>query len=347
MTDNLTGKGLPGHVQEAAPSGKPGLHPRSKHRDRYDFRQLIACSPALAAFVTPNAHRDESIDFSDPDAVRALNRALLKQMYDVVAWDIPPRYLCPPIPGRADYVHYLADLLGSSNGNVVPHGDTIRVLDIGVGANCIYPLIGHREYGWRFVGSDVDRTALACAQATLDANSGCREAIELRLQTSPSAVFDGVLQEGELFDLTMCNPPFHASLDEARAGTERKWQNLGKGASDRKAPVLNFGGQGSELCCVGGEEGFVSRMIAESAQARTRCLWFTSLVSKSSSLPAVYRALKKAGVHDSRTIEMTQGQKKSRIVAWTFFSQRQQQAWCERRGMAAPKTAGRNDGAVD
>ncbi|MEI7611378.1 MAG: 23S rRNA (adenine(1618)-N(6))-methyltransferase RlmF [Betaproteobacteria bacterium] len=303
------------------------LHPRNKHGGRYDFTVLVGCCPELAAFVSLNAYGDESIDFARPEAVRALNRALLRQMYGISGWIFPDQYLCPPIPGRADYLHYLADLLAESNGGVVPRGQAIRVLDVGVGANCIYPLIGHSEYGWRFVGSDIDRSALRCAQTIVDANSGHRDAIELRHQSSRSAVFKGVLHPDELFDLTMSNPPFHATMDDATAGTERKWQNLGKSSPTDKAPVLNFGGQSAELCCAGGEEGFISRMIAESAQLPNNCLWFSTLVSRATTLPAVYRALKKAEVQQSKTIEMAQGQKKSRIVAWTFLNARQQQAW--------------------
>ncbi len=328
------------------PAVKPGLHARNKHRGRYNFKQLVECSPQLAVFVSPNAYGDASIDFANPLAVLALNRALLKQSYGIADWDLPSQYLCPPIPGRADYLHHVADLLGTGNGGAFPRGARIRVCDVGVGANCIYPLIGHSEYGWRFVGTDIDRAALACAQATIDANSGYREAIELRLQTTRSAVFKGVMRPDELFDLVLCNPPFHASPDEARAGSERKWQNLGKAAPSEKAPVLNFGGQGAELCCAGGEEGFIDRMIAESGQMPTSCLWFTSLVAKSSTLPAVYRALKKAGVHDSRTMEMAQGQKKSRIVAWTFLNGQQRQAWRSLRwGEGAAGAAGAGNGS--
>jgi len=309
------------------PARKPAklLHPRNKHSGRYDFAQLIAVSPELAAYVAPNAYGDRSIDFADPQAVRALNRALLKASYGVTGWDLPPQYLCPPIPGRADALHYLADLLARSNGGQIPYGAAIRVLDVGVGANCVYPLIGHSEYGRSFVGSDIDRAALASAQAVIDANH--LQAIELRFQPTRLSVFKGVLHADELFDLVMCNPPFHASIDDAQAGSARKWQNLGQGAPGDQAPRLNFGGQSDELCCAGGEQGFICRMIGESALIAHSCQWFTSLVAKATTLPAVYRALKSAGVHDSRTIAMAQGQKKSRIVAWTYLNERQQQAW--------------------
>ena len=293
---------------------KTSLHPRNPHRQRYDFKRLIAASPELAAFVSLNAHRSESIDFADPAAVKALNRALLSDFYGIRGWDIPAGYLCPPVPGRADYLHYLADLLAEGNGGIVPTGDSVRVLDIGTGANLIYPLIGHRVYGWQFVASDIDAVALTNAQRILDANPGFRAAIELRLQTSQQAIFNGVVHPGERFDITLCNPPFHASLADAKAGTERKWQNLGRQGA--RKPVLNFGGQGAELWCQGGEAAFVCRMIAESKAVDSR--WFTSLISKSDSLPAVYRALKKAGAKDFRTIPMSQGQKQSRFVAWRF-----------------------------
>lgn len=305
---------------------KEGLHARNLHRARYDFQKLISASPELVAYVAVNAHGDESLDFADPAAVKALNRALLKEAYGIAKWDVPAGYLCPPIPGRADYLHYLADLLAESNGGNVPHGKAVRVLDIGVGANCIYPLIGQRVYGWSFVGTDIDAVALENAQQILAANS-MDDAVELRLQRSRTAIFAGVTQTDELFDLTLCNPPFHASLAEARHGSQRKWKNLGKQDNKHKNPVLNFGGQSLELCCDGGEEAFVKRMIEESRSGQGNCLWFTTLISKSSSLPHVYRALKYSGAKENRTIEMSQGQKKSRILAWTFMDKQQRLDW--------------------
>lgn len=309
---------------------KTNLHPRNRHRTRYDFVRLIASCPELAAFVRNNEYGNESIDFADPAAVKALNRALLLHDYHIKDWDIPAQYLCPPIPGRADYLHHLADLLAGSNGATLPRGPSVRVLDIGTGANCIYPLIGHAEYGWQFVGTEVDQIALQNAQRIVDANQ-LNDAIELRLQPSPSAIFADVTYADEYFDLTLCNPPFHASLAEARKGSQRKWQNLGKEDDKRKKPVLNFGGQSQELCCDGGEEAFIKRMIEESESGKDNCLWFTTLVSKSATLPHVYRALKYSKAKENRTIEMSQGQKKSRFLAWTFMDKELQREWWQRK----------------
>jgi len=299
------------------------LHPRNKHNGRYDFDLLIQASPALAPFVKLNAYNDTSIDFANPQAVKALNKALLIQHYNILEWDIPAQYLCPPIPGRADYLHYLADLLAETNHGKIPHGNTIRLLDIGVGANAIYPLIGNREYGWRFVGADIDATALANAQQILHANAELTTSIELRLQASPTNIFKGIIQPDDFFNLTLCNPPFHTTLAEAQIGTQRKWQNLGINTGKNKALKRNFGGQADELYCDGGEVAFVSRMVEESVQFKNQCTWFTTLISKATSLPSVYSALKKAHALKVKTIDMTQGQKQSRIVAWTFLNPKQ------------------------
>ncbi len=212
-----------------------------------------------------------------------------------------------------------------------PKRRAIQVLDIGTGANCIYPLIGASEYGWHFVATDINAESLANAQTILEANPVLARLITLRLQPSGTAIFKGVVREDEWFDLSMCNPPFHASLSEAREGTQRKWQNLGKPVNAQKgggsAPSLNFGGQDAELWCPGGELAFIKRMIRESAQMPTRCFWFTTLVSKSSNLPDIVAALKQAKVHTQKTIPMSQGQKQSRLVAWTFLNPEQQAAW--------------------
>ena len=288
-------------------SQKPGLHPRNRFRERYDFPGLIAASPALAAFVRPTQHGGDSIDFSHPQAVKALNQALLKQAYGLDYWDIPPGYLCPPIPGRSDYIHYLADLISGQRGSAV------RVLDIGSGANCIYPLIGASEYGWSFIAAELDPQAHRWAEKLVKRNPTVASLIDCRLQKSATECFRGVVYDTERLDLTMCNPPFHSSAAEAAEGTLRKQKNLGQ-----KSAPLNFGGQSGELWCAGGELDFIRRMITQSLVLAPRCRWFTTLVSKSAHLPRLEVSLKHVKATQVKIIEMSQGQKKSRILSWTF-----------------------------
>lgn len=308
---------------------KSKLHPRNKHRQYYNFEKLIATYPDLKPYVELNKYGNQSINFFDAEAVKALNKALLLHHYDLSFWDIPSNYLCPPIPSRADYIHYVADLLGNSNNGQVPTGESIKVLDIGVGANCVYPIIGHQEYGWSFRGTDIDPMAIYAAKKIILNNPSLKGKIELKTQTNPKEIFYGVFDKKEKFDLTICNPPFHASATEAYAGTKRKLKNL---ASKKVTEVnSNFGGQPKELWCEGGEKQFIRNMIRESKKFAANCLWFSTLVSKEATLKKVYSSLKKAVATEIKTIEMGQGNKKSRIVAWSFLGEKRRLHWVEKR----------------
>jgi 23S rRNA (adenine1618-N6)-methyltransferase len=307
---------------------KTKLHPRNKNRERYDFAELIAVSPELANFAAPNIYGDNSIDFANPNAVKILNQAILKLNYGIENWDIPRGFLCPPIPGRADYIHYIADLLASKNGGKIPRGKLVTCLDIGVGANCIYPIIGAREYGWKFIGSDIDESSIANAARIIELNPHLNGLINLRLQQNSTDIFQGIICD-EFIDVVICNPPFHASQADATAAAIKKSSNLTQ--KRVKNPTLNFGGKSNELWCEGGEEKFVAKMIAESREFWNSCFWFTSLISKQTHLKSVCSALEKAKAVEVKTIEMGQGNKISRIVAWTFLDEKQQKAWRDLR----------------
>lgn len=310
------------------PKIKLELHPRSQHRERYNFDVLIKSSPELENFVFQNKYGDDSVDFFNPEAVLALNKALLKHHYKVAYWEIPKHYLCPPIPGRADYIHNIADLL-KGNRKEIPKGSHIKGLDIGVGASCIYPIIGNHEYGWSFIGSDTNETAIISAKQIEQRNSNLKSNVEIRRQEQANNFFYGILKPEEKVDFTMCNPPFHASAEDAEKASLKKLKNL-KGKRPSKA-LLNFGGQNNELWTKGGEARFVKDMIYESKHFGKQCYWFTSLISKEVTLKPTYKILQKVNATDVKTIEMGQGQKVSRFIAWTFLTEQEQNEWVNER----------------
>jgi 23S rRNA (adenine1618-N6)-methyltransferase len=315
--------------KDQGPEEKSNLHPRNKHRQHYDFNALIESSKELTPYVIKNKYGNRSINFSDPKAVIALNRALLKLYYDITFWSMPDGYLCPAIPGRADYIHYIADLLAGTNAGVIPQGDHVLVFDIGVGANCVYPIIGRKEYGWKFIASDIDEAALNSAKKIITSNKLLVHEVDCRLQSDPQSFFKNVIKKDEMIDVVICNPPFHHSAEAAAYGTEKKNKNLG---SKRVADgTLNFGGQTNELIYKGGEVSFIYYLILESKSYAGSCLWFTTLVSDKDHLTAIYKNFEKAGALDVKTINIAQGQKKSRIVAWTFLNKEQQKDWAKKR----------------
>ncbi len=301
------------------------MHPRNQHNSNYNFDLLTKHHPKLSAFVKKSPTGRKTIDFANPHAVKSLNSALLACYYNISQWDIPEGYLCPPIPGRADYIHHIADLLAESRNGEIPEGKSIKGIDIGTGANLIYPLIGSHSYGWKFIGSDIDRTSIKSANVIIQANKGLSKFVDVRHQTDSSMIFNGVILPNEQYAFTLCNPPFHSSAKAAVEGSQRKSQNLQRNQQKRTGKVtqnakgkLNFGGQSNELWCKGGELAFVRKMVKESVHYKTQVEWFTTLVSKKDNLKPILNDLKQLSCEKVKTINMQQGQKTSRFIAWQF-----------------------------
>ncbi|WMN61537.1 23S rRNA (adenine(1618)-N(6))-methyltransferase RlmF (plasmid) [Pseudoalteromonas xiamenensis] len=285
------------------------MHTRNIHRQGYDFKQLVSVYPALSNHIVITQRGQQSIDFSNQTAVITLNQALLKLHYGIDFWTVPNPFLCPPIPGRVDYIHHLAEFL-EIQPDFHSH-DKVKGLDIGTGASAIYPILGLKCYSWQFVGSDINKDALKLAKQWSEFNN---LGLKFRHQPNGEMMFDNIIKPGEQFTFTMCNPPFHASAQEAQAGTERKWRNL-KGKTQSN---LNFGGHAPELWCEGGELTFIKNMISESQQYSEQVNWFTSLVSKSDHLNSLEKHAKDLGVTNWKVVDMEQGSKQSRFVAWNW-----------------------------
>ncbi|CAM1346568.1 23S rRNA (adenine(1618)-N(6))-methyltransferase RlmF [Tenacibaculum crassostreae] len=283
-------------------STQKGLHPKNIHNQGYDFKLLVKKYPKLSSFIIEK-FENETIDFSDPLAVKEFNRALLVSYYGITSWEFPDENLCPPIPGRVDYIHHLADLVKGEKD--------VKVLDIGTGATCIYPLLGNAVYSWEFTASDIDAKSLSNAQKIIDKNN-LEDKISLRYQKDETHILKGITKEDDLFTLTMCNPPFYKSEEEARGANRRKSRNLGNNA------IRNFAGNSNELWYVGGEKAFLHTYLYESSQVPNASKWFTSLVSKKENVESLQSSGKKLGVKEFKVIPMNQGNKVTRIVCWRF-----------------------------
>lgn len=298
------------------------MHKNNRHKQGYNFTALVKAHPDLLQFIIKNQYNNQdTIDFANPLAVKSLNLSLLKSEYHVKFWDIPDGYLCPAIPGRVDYIHHLHDLLVVTPKALLPDKTRINVLDIGTGASCIYPILGQREYDWHFVASDVDPISIKVAKHIISSDKSLDRNINCRLQPNSNHIFNGIIAENEFYHLTVCNPPFHSSLAEASKGTTRKLKNLNKGinSSKNQEKTLNFGGQKAELWCPGGELTFIGQMIKESKNFQKQVLWFTCLVSKKDHLSKLKLSLKKSDAKQIKVIDMAQGQKISRFIAWSFY----------------------------
>ena len=292
-------------------------HPNNPHRGRYDFVRLLGSNSELKKFIIPNPKGDNTIDFSDPEAVLCLNAALLSSYYNIKKWRIPEGFLCPPVPGRADYIHYAADLIAETAGENIPKGEKVKVLDIGTGAGCIYPIIGSQSYGWNFVATDIEPRAVKSSRWIVQSNPCLQDKVTVVQQKNKKHIFKGIINKEDSFRLTVCNPPFHPSRAKAENANKRKWKNLN---IEQNAGKLNFGGRNSELWCPGGEFGFIKKMAEESREFAGQVCWFTSLVSNGNNVAPLKKLINNIGAVQIEVIEMNLGQKSSRIIAWCFMN---------------------------
>ena len=279
------------------------MHPKNPFIEDYNFDVLIEQSPSLTEFVFINEYGTKTIKFGDSKAVKALNTALLKYHYGVI-WDIPEKNLCPPIPGRLDYLLHIADLIPKSKP---------KILDIGTGANLIYPILATCHLNWTCTGTEVNRESLQNAHKIIKNNKILRN-IKLRYQKFKNCILTHIIEPADHFDVVICNPPFYKNQMEAQKKNQRKAYNL----KLEEKETQNFGGLSNELWYKGGEEGFIKKMTLESSQFKEQVHWFTSLVSKKENIPSIKRALCKINPTQIKIIEMEQGNKKSRFIAWTF-----------------------------
>lgn len=280
------------------------MHPKNPFNNDYNFETLIAEYPPLKPFVFENEFGNNTIKFADHEAVKALNAALLKAHYGITHWHIPENNLCPPIPGRLDYLLHVADLLPEKE---------IHLLDIGTGANLIYPILATRHFNWKCTATEVNLDSMGTAQEIIDKNDSLKN-IELRHQQFKTHILEHIIQPTDAFDVVVCNPPFFKNRTEAEQSNRRKFKNLELNEENTK----NFGGLSNELWYKGGEAAFVQKMAEESLQFKEQVQWFTAIISQKENLKNIKRAINKTKPTEVRIVEMEQGNKQSRFIAWTF-----------------------------
>ncbi|NIJ45228.1 23S rRNA (adenine1618-N6)-methyltransferase [Wenyingzhuangia heitensis] len=291
------------------------IHSRNKNKDRYDLKALEALNSNLTNYIKPNFEGEDTIDFTNPIAIKTLNQTLLQYYYGIKNWNFSDAYICPSIPNKADYIHHIADLLMESNFGSFPLGAKITCYNIGMGATCIYPIIGVTEYNWNFIASEIDEEAIITAQTIVNTNSSLKNKIDCRIQVNPKDFFYGVIDKQEKVDIAICNPPLYTSLEDAKTASHKK------NAPYNSTEIKN------EIIYDGGETAFLQNYVKESKKFSENCFWFSALVSKQSNQKGMLGFLKEIGATQTKVIPMGVGNKSSQIIAWSFLSKKEQIDW--------------------
>ncbi|MEJ6505513.1 MAG: 23S rRNA (adenine(1618)-N(6))-methyltransferase RlmF [Crocinitomicaceae bacterium] len=279
------------------------MHANNPFLESYDFEALTQHHPSLKQFVFVNKYGAETIRFANQKAVKALNAALLKMQYKIL-WEIPNENLCPPIPGRLDYLLHIDELVAKKK---------IHLLDIGAGANLIYPILAVCHFKWSCTASETNMKSLRHAEEIIKKNPTL-SAVVLRAQKNEKSILENIILPDDFFDVVVCNPPFYKSAEDAQKQNQRKVKNL----KIRATTPLNFGGLSNELWTEGGEVFFLKKMILESTKFKNQVHWFTSLVSKREHIKSLLHTMKKTKPKHYKVIDLDLGNKSSRVIAWTF-----------------------------
>ena len=152
------------------------LHPRNPYAARRpDFAALGKLYPSLGRLLV-----GRELDWANPAALVELCTILLHHDFSI-RWTLPGESLCPTVPSRLNYLLWIEDLLAlRKTPQPRQQNDTAVIgIDIGTGASCIYPLLGHAHLGWHFLATEVDPASVRAAQHNVALN-GWESAIEVR-----------------------------------------------------------------------------------------------------------------------------------------------------------------------
>ncbi|XP_019653908.1 RNA N6-adenosine-methyltransferase METTL16 isoform X2 [Ailuropoda melanoleuca] len=93
------------------------MHARNRYKDKPpDFAYLATKYPDFKQHVQINLNGRVSLNFKDPEAVRALTCTLLKEDFGL-SIDIPLERLIPTVPLRLNYIHWVEDLIGHQDSD--------------------------------------------------------------------------------------------------------------------------------------------------------------------------------------------------------------------------------------
>ncbi|EGW14216.1 RNA N6-adenosine-methyltransferase METTL16 [Cricetulus griseus] len=284
------------------------MHARNRYKDKPpDFAYLASKYPDFKQHIQINLSGRVSLNFKDPEAVRALTCTLLREDFGL-SIDIPLERLIPTVPLRLNYIHWVEDLIGhqASDKSTLRRG-----IDIGTGASCIYPLLGATLNGWYFLATEVDDMCFNYAKKNVEQNN-LSDLIKVVKVPQKTLLMDALKEESEIiYDFCMCNPPFFANQLEAQGVNSRN--------SRRPPPSsVNTGGI-TEIMAEGGELEFVKRIIHDSLQLKKRLRWYSCMLGKKCSLAPLKEELRIQGVPKVTFTEFCQGRTMRWALAWSFY----------------------------
>ena len=232
-----------------------------------DFLILIKEFPELKKFIIKYDEKIEefSFDWSNNDLSLLMTKSILNYYFNIKYYDIPKGFLIPPVPSRLNYLNLINELIKDIKK------ENIIGVDIGTGANIIYPILGNSIYNWKFICSEINNESYNNAKLILQKNN-LEENINLIKQENKNNIFVSIINQENKYTFSMCNPPYYDYEQEIKI-------------EDKKRDTeYNF----DEVYYEKGELGFFERYFEESICYKKNIFLFTILIGKKSNSEIIY-----------------------------------------------------------
>ena len=266
-----------------------------------DFLILIKEFPELKKYIIKHDEKIEefSFDWSNNDLSLLMTKSILNYYFNIKYYDIPKGFLIPPVPSRLNYLNLINELIKDIKK------ENIIGVDIGTGANIIYPILGNSLYNWKFICSEINNESYNNAKLILQKNN-LEENINLIKQENKNNIFVSIINQENKYTFSMCNPPYYDYEQEIKI-------------EDKKRDTeYNF----DEVYYEKGELGFFERYFEESICYKKNIFLFTILIGKKSNSEIIYDKINSYNniikLCDIKKI-MT-GNNVRYIIYWSFYN---------------------------
>lgn len=187
----------------------------------------------------------------------------------------------------------------------------IKGVDIGTGSSCIYCLLGVRmNPHWKMYALEIDRENIKYAEQNVQRNN-LQNQIQIVDQGDNKEIFKKLFSiDAGRKTFTFCNPPFYSSKEELIVGENR----TGK----RKRQHSSLTPNNIETVTEGGELGFVTKIINESIELKTKIEIYSTMLGCKKTLDKIITLLKEHKISNYTETEFIQGNVFRWGIAWSF-----------------------------
>lgn len=279
------------------------MHPRNIYNKQIDFNELSKNYPEFSKIAKVDLNGKIKLDFSDLETKFVLTKCCLMKDF-LLDVDLPKNRLCPTLPLRLNYIHFIEDILEHCGIK-----ENISGVDIGTGASSIYCLLTARLHkDWKMFGLEIDQENIKSSTVNVAKNQ-LNDSIKIINQDGSDKIFQKLFEfDGSQKTFCLCNPPFYSDAEEM---TEIKNRT-------GKRPKIQLEQPSHETITEGGELAFVTKILDESSQIGDKIKIYTTMFGCKRNFEKFLSLLNNKKIENFTTTRFVQGKVNRWALAWSF-----------------------------